>query len=109
MKLKVNLNKKLVETLTKEVIAEAKVKRAIDKKKKDLKESEMLNEEPFGELLRAASEFDPAAITALVMSGLPITAAIKVIADTLKKDPKDPSKGLMDRIQAMGKKVQQNR
>jgi hypothetical protein len=104
------INRKLIETLTKEVILESQLeKKVVVKKKKDLKESEMLNEEPFGELLRAASEFDPAAITALVMSGLPITAAIKVIADTLKKDPKDPSKGLMDRIQAMGKKVQQNR
>jgi benzoyl-CoA reductase/2-hydroxyglutaryl-CoA dehydratase subunit BcrC/BadD/HgdB len=104
MKLKVNLNKKLVETLTKEVISEAKVKKAIDKKKKDLKESEMLTS-----LFADAAKFDPAAITALVMSGLPIGAALKVIADTIKKDPKDPSKGLLDRIRDMGGKVQQNR
>jgi hypothetical protein len=104
------INRKLIETLTKEVILESQLeKKVVVKKKKELNESEMLNESPMTEFLEALKLLNPAALTALAVSALPITAAIKVVLDTFKKDPKDPSKGLIDRLQDMGKKVQQNR
>lgn len=115
MKIKVNLNKKLVETLTREIIAENKSKKAVHKKedkkenKKDLKESEMLNESPMTEFFEAVKLLSPDALAALAASALPITAAIKIVLDTFKKDPKDPSKTLLDRLRDMGKRAQQNR
>jgi hypothetical protein len=111
MKIKVNMSKSLLESLTKEVILEAKAKKDKHKKedKKDLKESEALNETPMMDFLNAVKDLDPAAVTALLMSGLPIAAAIKIVVDTVKKDPNDPSKSLLDRLRGMGKKVQQNR
>jgi hypothetical protein len=115
MKIKVNMSKSLLESLTKEVILEAKAKKDNHKKedkkedKKDLKESEALNETPMMDFLNAVKDLDPAAVSALLMSGLPIAAAIKMVVDTVKKDPKDPSKSLLDRLKGMGKRAQQNR
>jgi hypothetical protein len=77
-------------------------------KKEEIKEG-TLNETPLTDFFNAVKDLDPAAVTALLMSGLPIAAAIKVAVDTIKKDPNDPSKSLLNRLQDMGKKVQQNR
>lgn len=77
-------------------------------KKEEIKEG-TLNETPLTDFFNAVKDLEPAAVTALLMSGLPIAAAIKVVVDTIKKDPNDPSKSLLNRLQDMGKKVQQNR
>jgi hypothetical protein len=77
-------------------------------KKEEIKEG-TLNETPLTDFFNAVKDLEPAAVTALLMSGLPIAAAIKVAVDTIKKDPNDPSKSLLNRLQDMGKKVQQNR
>lgn len=106
MKIKVNMSKSLLESLTKEVILEAKAKKDKHKKedKKDLKESEVLNESPTMDFINAVKSLDPAALTALGISALPIGAAIKVIADFIKD--KRPMKV---KLQDYGTKVAQNR
>jgi hypothetical protein len=104
------INRKLIETLTKEVILESQLeKKVVVKKKKELNESEMLNETPLMDFINAVKDLDPAALTALAASSLPLTAAISTIVDVVKKDPKDPSKGLLDRLRDAGTKVAQNR
>jgi hypothetical protein len=79
-----------------------------DSKKEEIKEG-ILNESPMMDFLNAVKDLDPAAVSALLVSGLPIAAAIKMVVDTVKKDPKDPSKSLLNRLQDMGTKVAQNR
>jgi hypothetical protein len=107
MKIKVNMSRALLESITKEVISEAKLKTGIRKKavhKKELKEIEMINESPTTEFINAVKDLDPAALTALGVSALPIGAAIKVIMDFIKD--KRPMK---DKLQDYGSKVARNR
>lgn len=107
--------KSLLESITKEVLSEMKDKKAVHKKeekkeekkedkKKDLKESEVLNESPIMDFIDAVKDLDPAALTALGISSLPIGAAIKVIKDYIQ----DPRKA-MEKLQDMGNKVAKNR
>jgi hypothetical protein len=117
MKIKVNMTRGLLESITKEVISEARVKASIRKKadhkkadhkkadhKKELKEIEMINETPIMDFINAVKDLDPAALTALGISSLPIGAAIKVIKDYMS----DPRKA-MEKLQDMGDTVSKNR
>ena len=101
MKIKVNMSRALLESITKEVISEAKLKTDMHKKhdKKNLKESEVLMD-----FFNAVKDLDPAALTALGISSLPIGAAIKVIKDYIQ----DPRKA-MEKLQDMGDQVSRNR
>jgi hypothetical protein len=75
------IDKKLIETLTREAIVESQLdKKTVAKKKK----SEVLNESPTMDFINAVKSLDPAALTALGISALPIGAAVKVIADFIK-------------------------
>ena len=95
------INKKLIETLTREVIVERQLeKKAVAKKKKDLNESEMLNETPIMDFINAVKDLDPQAIAALGISSLPLVAGVKVIADFIKD--KRPTK---DKLKDINKTI----
>ena len=106
MKIKVNMPKSLLESITKEVLSEMKDKKAMHKKqdKKNLKESEVLNETVIMDFINAVKDLDPAALSALGISSLPIGAAIKVIKDYIQ----DPRKA-MEKLQDMGDEVSRKR
>jgi hypothetical protein len=74
-----------------------------DSKKEEIKEGR-LNESPTMDFINAVKDLDPAALTALGVSALPVGAAVKVIADFIKD--KRPMK---DKLQDYGTKVAQNR
>ena len=112
MKIKVNMTKGILASITKEVRSEARAKASIRKKadhkkadhKKELKEIEMINETPIMDFFNAVKDLDPAALTALGISSLPIGAAIKVIKDYIQ----DPRKA-MEKLQDMGDTISKNR
>jgi hypothetical protein len=107
MKIKVNMSKSLLESITKEVLSEMKDKKAIHKKedkKEDLKESQVLNEDVMMDFIQAVKDLDPAALTALGISSLPIGVAIKVIKDYIN----DPRKA-MDKLQDLANKGSKSR
>ena len=107
MKIRVNMSRTLLESLTKEAMMQAKEKKAVHKKavhKKDLKESEALNETVMMDFFNAVKDLDPAALTALGISALPIGAAIKVIKDYVT----DPRKA-MEKLQDLGSQASKTR
>jgi hypothetical protein len=83
--------------------AEKKEDKEEDSKKEEIKEGR-LNESPTMDFINAVKDLDPAALTALGVSALPVGAAVKVIADFIKD--KRPMK---DKLQDYGTKVAQNR
>ena len=102
MKIRVNMSRTLLESMTKEVMMQAKKKKAVHKK--DLKESEAINESVMMDFFNAVKDLDPAALTALGISALPIGAAIKVIKDYVT----DPRKA-MEKLQDMGNQASKTR
>lgn len=102
MKIRVNMSRTLLESMTKEVMMQAKKKKAVHKK--DLKESEAINESVMMDFFNAVKDLDPAALTALGISALPIGAAIKVIKDYVT----DPRKA-MEKLQDLGNQASKTR